>query len=161
MKVEVKNMPGIYVAAVSHIGPYKGDSELFKGLFDKLVRWAAPKDLINTNTIFLSVYFDDQGVDEKDRITVRVCMRVPENIKGEGDVNIMTLPGGKYAIANFELDADEYEKVWDSLYSKWLPESGYRRDVRRPSMEIYKNDPEKHPQKKHIVDICIPVKAAQ
>ena len=39
----------------------------------------------------------------------------------------------------------------------WLPESGYELDDRL-AFELSRNNPEEHPQKKCVVDICIPVK---
>lgn len=36
-------------------------------------------------------------------------------------------------------------------------DSGYQFDDRL-ALEIYRNDPETHPEKKCVVDICIPVK---
>jgi len=44
--VVVKDIPELQVAYVRHIGPYKGDSELFGKLFEKLMTWAGPRDLI-------------------------------------------------------------------------------------------------------------------
>lgn len=40
VKIEVKEMPELNVAYVQHIGPYKGDTKLFAGLFEKLMGWA-------------------------------------------------------------------------------------------------------------------------
>lgn len=38
-----------------------------------------------------------------------------------------------------------------------LPESGYQPDD-GPCYERYHNNPEEHPEHKHIIDICVPVK---
>jgi len=57
----------------------------------------------------------------------------------------------------FELAVDEYQAAWDAICGGWLPESGYEPDD-RPSFELCLNDPATHPQHKHIVDICIPVR---
>ena len=46
VKVEVKDMPEFHVAYVCHIGPYKGDDQLFKGLIEKLMKWAGPRGLL-------------------------------------------------------------------------------------------------------------------
>jgi len=43
--VEVKMLPDMHVAYVRHTGPYAGDSDLFKGLFEKLMTWAGPRGL--------------------------------------------------------------------------------------------------------------------
>ena len=39
----------------------------------------------------------------------------------------------------------------------WMPESGYQPDDRL-CYELNHNDPKEHPDHKHIVDICVPVK---
>ena len=64
----------------------------------------------------------------------------------------MVIPGGKYAVAHFELSSpEEYQSAWYTLCGGWLPESGYQPDD-RPSFEHYLNDPNKHPEGKHIVE---------
>ena len=159
MKVEVKDMPSMSVAYVRHIGPYKGDSELFKGLFGKLCGWAGPKGLIGKDSKFLSVYYDDPAVTDEKKLRCDVCMTVPEDTEVDGEITKQVLDGGKCAVARFEIkDPSEYEDAWKAVYKDWLPESGYQPDD-RPPFELYQNDPKEHPEGLHIVDICVPVKA--
>ena len=158
VKIEVKEMPELNVAYIQHIGPYKGDTKLFAGLFGKLMGWAGPRGLLNSpETMVLSVYYDDPKTTEEDKSRMSACITVPEDTEVEGEIGKMTVPGGMYAVGRFELDPDEYEEAWNMVYGDWLPESGYQFDD-RPSLEIYRNDPNEHPENKHIVDICIPVK---
>jgi AraC family transcriptional regulator len=86
-----------------------------------------------------------------------VCISVSKDTEVEGEVGKMTIPGGKYAMAHFEISENEYEDAWNAVYGNWLPESGFQPDD-RPCFELYLNDPKEHPEHKHIVDICIPVK---
>lgn len=158
VKVEVKEMPELHVAYVRHTGPYKGDAKLFAGLFGKLMEWAGPRGLLRfPETMVLSVYHDDPEITEEDKLRTSACITVPEDTRVEREIGKMTVPGGKYAVGRFELDPDEYEEAWNMLYGDWLPESGYQLDD-RPCFEIYQNDPKEHPENKHIVDICVPVK---
>jgi AraC-like DNA-binding protein len=46
IQVKVKDLPEFHVAYVRHIGPYKGNSELFEKLFEKLMKWAGPRGLL-------------------------------------------------------------------------------------------------------------------
>ena len=70
----------------------------------------------------------------------------------------MAISGGKYAMARFELsDSSEYEKAWDTVFGVWLPDSGFQ-PADGPCYELYHNDPKEHPEHKHVVDICLPVK---
>lgn len=155
MKVEVKEIPEMNVAYVRHVGPYKGDVELFKKLSEKLFKWAGPRNLVNfPETKYLIIYHDSPEITDEDRLRVSVCITVPGNTEVDGDIGKMTVPGGKYAMAHFEINADQFQEAWDSVCRDWLPESGYQPDD-RPCFELY-NDNCKGG--KFNVDICIPVK---
>lgn len=156
--VSVKEMPEYTVAYVRHIGPYKGDGDLFEDLFNRICRWAGPRDLLNfPETKFIAVYHDNPDITAEEKLRISICITVPEGIAADGEIGTMKISGGKYAVARFELATDEYEAAWDAVYGEWLPGSGYQPDDRLP-YELYINDPEEHPERKCIVDICVPVK---
>jgi len=156
--VKVQDIPEFHVAYIRYIGPYKGDSALFGNLFEKLFKWAGPRDLIKPpDTKVLCVYHDDPEITEEAKLRTSVCISVPEDTTVEGEIGKMPIPGGKYAVARFELAADEYQHAWDAVCGGWLPDSGYQPDD-RPCFELYQNDHKEHPEQKFIVDICIPVK---
>lgn len=159
-KVEVKDLPAITLAYVRHIGPFVNSPEVFQGLMTKIYAWAGPRGLINfPETETLSVYQDDPHVTDSDKLRLQVGISVPPDTAVEGEVGKMTLKAGKYALSKFEIDGDQYEAAWNSLYQHWLPESGYQ-PADAPSFERYLNDPGKHPEGKHIVEIGIPVEPA-
>lgn len=159
IKVEVKEMPTMHVAYVRHIGPYKGDSELFERLFGKLMKWAGPRGLLRfPETKVLAVYHDDPKITDEDKLRTSACITISEDTAVEGEVGKTAIPGGKFAVASFELaGSQEYEEAWNMVFGGWLPESGYQPDDRL-CYELYQNDPKEHPEGTHIVDICVPVK---
>lgn len=156
--VVVKNLPEMPVVYVRHIGPYQGDAELFRRLIDKLMTWAGSRSLLRfPETEMMSIYHDDPEVTDENKLRVSMAITVPPETQVDGEIGKMTLAGGAYALARFELAADEYQDAWDAVLGGWLPTSGYQPDD-RPSLEIYRNDPDEHPEKKCVVDICLPVK---
>ena len=158
IKVEVREMPELNVAYVRHIGPYKGDSELFQGLFDKLMKWAGPRGLLRfPETQVLSVYHDDPKITREDKLRTSVCITVPKDTAVDGEVGKMAVPGGKFAVASFEIAGDEFQDAWNMLMGGWMPESGFQPDDRL-CFELFHNNPEEHPENKFVVDICVPVK---
>jgi AraC family transcriptional regulator len=158
VQVEVKDMPDLHVAYVRHVGAYKGDSELFEGLFQKLWKWAGPRGLLRfPETKVLTVYHDDPKITEEDKLRTDACITVPKDTPVEGEIGQMAIPGGKYAVARFELTNEEFEAAWDMVMGAWMPESGYQPDDRL-CYELYHNNPDEHPEKKIVVDICVPVK---
>ena len=158
VNVEVKELPEMTVAYVRHIGPYKGDSALFDKMFTKLFKGAGARDLINfPETKTMAVYHDNPDITDDSKLRTSMCITVPSDTKVDGEIGKMNVEGGKHAIGHFELNADEYEQAWKIIYGDWLPQSGYQPDD-KPCFEIYYNNPNEHPENKHIVDICIPVK---
>ncbi|HON78363.1 MAG TPA: AraC family transcriptional regulator [Spirochaetota bacterium] len=158
LSVTVKDMPEMHVAYIRHIGPYKGDGDLFEDLFERICRWAGPRGLLRfPETQFLAVYHDNPDITAEEKLRISICLTVPAGTATEGEIGSMIIPGGKYAAARFELATDEYEAAWNAVYGEWLPESGYQPDDRLP-FELYINDPKEHPEGKCIVDIFVPVK---
>lgn len=158
LNVDVKEIPEMHVAYVRHIGPYKGDTELFDKLFNKIFKWAGARDLLRfPETRVLAVYHDNPEITDESKLRTSVCVTVPPDTTVDGEVGKMTIPGGKYAIGHFEIDADGYEDAWNALFGAWLPDSGFQPDD-RPAFELFLNNPNEHPEHKHIVDIYVPVK---
>ncbi len=158
VQIEVKAMPELEVAYVRNIGPYKGDGELFKGLFNKLMMWAGPRGLLRfPATQVLIVYHDDPNVTDEEKLRLSASISVPKETDAEGEVGRMTVPGGQFAVARFEIGTDEFEQAWGMVCGDWLPDSGYQPDDRL-CYELCHNNPEDHPDGKHIIDICVPVR---
>jgi AraC family transcriptional regulator len=156
--VEVKEMPEMHVAYVRHIGSYKGGEELFASLFNKLMTWAGPRGLLRfPETKVLTIYHDNPEITDESRLRTDACITVPADTKVDGEIGKSTLPAGKYAIAHFEISPDQYQDAWNTVYGGWLPTSGYQ-PTDGPCYELYLNQPKDHPEGKHIVDICVPVK---
>jgi AraC family transcriptional regulator len=156
--VVVRDMESMHVAYVRHTGPYKGDAALFERLFTRLCRWAAPRGLIQPpETKILAVYHDNPGITAADRLRVSACVTAPASLRSSGEVGTMEIPGGRYAVARFELGADEYAAAWNTVCGIWLPESGYEPDD-RPFFEMYSSEGGLDCRKKTTVDICVPVR---
>jgi len=154
MTVEVKELPELHVAYIRHVGPYNQIGEAI----EKLMRWAGPRGLINfPKTKLLGVYHDNPEITEESKLRSSACITVPKDTPVESEVGKMTIPGGLFAVAHVEINKDQYAEAWNKLMGEWFPESGYQPDDRL-CYELYLNDPKQHPQGKHIVDICKPVK---
>jgi AraC family transcriptional regulator len=157
-EIKIGELEEKQVAFVSFIGNYMGNSKVFKDLFDKLCGWAGPKGLITSNTVFLSAYQDDPNVTPPDKLRLEVCMIIPENTEVEGEIQKKVLPGGKYIVMKTELSGpQEYGDAWNKIV-EWMKENNEEIDMSRPSYEIYLNNPEEHPEKHHILNICMAAK---
>ena len=154
MTVEVKENPELHVAYCRHVGAYQGVGEAF----EKLMRWAGPRGLLQfPKTQVLGVYHDDPEITDTSKLRSSACITVPEGTAVDGEIGTMKVPGGKFAVARFEIGKEQFQEAWDELTGKWMPESGYQPDD-RPCFELYLNDPKEHPEGKFIVDLYMPVK---
>ncbi len=157
MDVEIRDIPEETVIYVRHIGPYKGNAELFGRLIGKIYKWAGAHNLINENTKLYAVYHDDPDVTDPNKLRLSICLTAPDATKVDGEVGKMEIPTGKYAVAHVEINVDEYEAAWNALMGNWFPESGYQ-PTDGICFEHYQNDPKSHPEGKHIVDLYVGVK---
>ncbi|MBU0936645.1 MAG: AraC family transcriptional regulator [Spirochaetes bacterium] len=149
----IKELPELTVAYARHIGPYNQIGEAF----ERLSRWAGPRGLMTETATILAVYHDDTDVTPVDKLRSSACISVPAGTASDGDIGLMTIPGGKFAVGHFEISGDQFGDAWMALMGEWIPASGWQPDDRM-CYEVYLNDHEQHPQKKFIVDICEPVK---
>ncbi len=152
--VEVRELPELHVAYVRHTGAYNKIS----GAFGRLMKWAGPRGIFdNPEARLLAVYHDDSNVTEESKLRSSACVIVAKGTKVDGEVSLMTVPGGNFAVGHFEIAHDQFGDAWGALLGEWFPASGYQGDDRM-CYELYLNDPATHPERKFIVDICEPVK---
>lgn len=155
-KIEVKELPEHHVVYLRHVGPY-GQAAVVPQLVAKLRGWAVPRDLVKGDTRLLLVAHDDPHVTEQDKLRLSVCLTVPPGTTGEGEVGTMKIPGGKFAVARFEIRPERIKEAWDVVMGDWLPQSGYQPDDRLCYEEAL-GDPRQHPEGKLELDICVPVR---
>lgn len=153
--IRIVKKPERTLAFVSNTGPYMGDQALFERLFSRVLRWTRRRGLMRSDLEAISIYHDDpeQVAPEDQRISVGVT--VPKGTTPDGDVGIMMIPAGDFAVGSFEIDPDEYCNCWKEVMD-WVRDNG-KMVIPGPMYESYRNDPGMHPLGKHIVDICVPV----
>lgn len=151
--IEVKEMPEMQAVYVRHIGAFNQIGEAY----GKLFKWAYPRGLYTPNVSkSATVTHDDPSVTELDKVRQSACIIIEKDVKVDGEIGKLTIPRGKYAVGRFELGFTDFEKAWNSM-CHWFTESGYQQGD-GCTYELYHNDYTTHPEQKHIVDICIPVK---
>ena len=153
MNVEIKTMPDYYVAYVRQIGPY--GPEICMKAEERLMRWAGPRGYF-PGGLGIGISWDNPTITPPERCRYDACVTVPDDVKGEGEVGVQTIPGGLYAVYHVRINTDEFGRVWNELMGEWLPQSGYQCDD-RPCYEICRNNVETDPEHKWEVDVCCPI----
>ena len=152
MNVAVRELPRYRVAYMRYVGPYgpHGIPELWK----RFRKWME----LGPNSIKLGIGHDDPDVTAPEKCRYDACVVVPESFAGDTWVNVIDVPGGKYAVAEFIGTADKIREAWEALYRSWLPGSGYQPDD-RPCLEVYRGNPEVDGRPGTFrCELCVPVR---
>lgn len=157
LQVSVRTLAPRTIAYLRHRGPYKGDTALFRRLFEKLFAWAGPRGLVHPEMQYLSLMQDNPNLTPASHQMLEVALVVPAGTTASGEIGVRSLEGGRYATARVHVPIEEYAAQWDALVGDWLPGSGYQPD-HRPALEFYLNNPDEDPEGKYHVEICLPVK---
>ncbi len=120
--VEMRELKPFTAACIRNIGPYAGNSELFEGLFGRLLQWAGARNLVKDKPRILTLYHDNPEITADEHLQISVCLEVPPDTETENSspVRITRIPGGLYAAGKFEIHPSEYTDAWTFMYGKWL-----------------------------------------
>jgi AraC family transcriptional regulator len=156
--VKIATLPAYHVAYVEYVGDFEGNAEIYDVLLAQLLKWAMPNNLWDFPAItkLFQIYPDNEATPkEKRRLWMGIT--VPENTSVPEGIKKLVLPSRTYTVGSFELSNQDFGRAWGYLYGEWIPQNGYI-PAEGYSFEIKKNDSDDHPEHKHVVDICIPVR---
>lgn len=156
MSVRVTVLPVQHVAYMRYVGPY-GDHGIPE-LWMKFKQWMRTHDLVSDSTVALGVAYDDPHITAAEQCRYDACVVVPPSFTPDRWVNVMDVPGGKYAVSEFVGTAHEVGGAWEALYRSWLPGSGFEPDD-RACFEIYRGNPSVAAARGAFrCDLCLPVR---
>lgn len=156
IRVEVKNVNSFKVAYVKHLKGYE-DAAGIKNAFEKLFMWAGPRGFMGKDIKVIGMSLDNPDVTPKNKCRYYACVEVSGEAKPDGEVGIMEIHEGTYAVAHFKGKNEIFKKAYDLMFGAWLPQSGYEPD-NFPCFEVYSNNPEEQKNKTFEFDLYIPVK---
>ncbi len=148
--IEIKNMPEMNVAYISVMGP-----ENVPAAYGKIIQWATPLGRIDKDTRMATVYHDSFKVTEAHNVRMSACIVLNQPADPSGEIWMKSIDAARCIVGRFEIGIHEFEKSWTGLFI-WMNDNGYKKAEQDP-YELYHNDYNTHPEKKFIVDFCIPV----
>ncbi|WP_372474709.1 GyrI-like domain-containing protein [Capnocytophaga sp. ARDL2] len=121
--------------------------------------WAFVKEnkLFTAGIEHICISHDDPKITEGDKQRSDICLAIHKPAKPQGEVGVKEIEGGKYAVFHYQGAYDNLGKVYDTIFGKWLPESGYELRSIVP-FEKYLNDARKTPPEKLKTEIYLPIK---
>nr|WP_320038416.1 AraC family transcriptional regulator [uncultured Bacteroides sp.] len=149
--IDIETKKAIYIRLT---GAY---SELdFCGAWGKLWAYVKENKLFSAGIEHISIYHDDPKVTTSEKLRTDVCLVLPKPAEPKGEIGVKEIAGGKYAVFSYQGPYTNLGIVYDTIFAKWLPDSGY--ELRNaPLYEKYINDPSRTEEAKLKTEIYIPL----
>lgn len=155
LKPKIKDHKKKKAVYVQSIGDYSGTGT--GESWEKIFSFVKRNKLFHWKTEGFGISLDNPEITESENCRYLACVTVTKEVKPEGEVGVMDIEGGKFAIFRYKGPYTNLNIVYSAIFKKWMPESGYiLRD--QPMMEKYINNPKKTNPEKYITDIYVPVK---
>jgi AraC family transcriptional regulator len=139
MKVEVRELKDQRVCTLASQSGY--EPEGIFGAWDKLIEWAVNNGIQENEQKRFSFAFDNPTITPADKCRYDASIVIGDDIKVNSPFVSSVIPKGKYAVLYYKGLPEEAINAQLSLYSDWLPDSGFEPDD-FPMLENYLNDAE-------------------
>lgn len=142
------------VIYIQLFGDYSGLD--FPGTWGRLWLYVKENKLFSAGIEHICIYHDDPKVTASDKLRTDICLVVHKPVRPKGEIGTKEMKGGKYAVFLYQGPYEHLGSVYDTIYGKWLPESGCKlRDV--PAFEKYLNHPDRTSPEKLKTEIYVPI----
>lgn len=149
--VELKSKKAIYIRLQ---GDYRTID--YSGAYRKLWSFVKEHKLFTARIEHLAISYDDPKVTDTEKLRTDVCLVIHKPVQPEGEVGVREVPGGKFAVFTYVGPYSNLHNVFDTIYGKWLPESGCELRM-ETGFEKYLNDPDRVAPEKLKAEIYLPV----
>jgi AraC family transcriptional regulator len=104
----------------------------------------------------IAIYHDDICVTDTARLRLDICMSIDTPVQPWKEIGIKQIQGGKYLVFPYKGPFSRESDIYDVIFTKWLPESGY--ELRNlPPFEKYLTDPMETESGKLQTEVYIPI----
>lgn len=154
MQVEIKTFAPLHMISLRHVGPYQDVGPTW----GTLCAWAAAKGLFSGDRepVFAGIGYDVPNLVPADELRYDACISVPQGTMVDGDVRLLDVPGGEYAVYLHKGPYSGLAQAYQQFYGVWLPLSG-RQLGAHPGLEVYLNTPERTPPQELLTEIRLPL----
>lgn len=155
--VEIRTLEDEKVYYVRKTGTYqKSACEAYAelGAFAKKNKLEHPMN--NPKVKMYGICHDDPCVTPEDKCRFDAALTLTKEVPLEGNVNIQTVTGGKYAVFMHKGSYKDIGPVYHAICGEWIPSNNYKtRDL--PMFEVYLNEPENTKEEDLLTEIYLPI----
>ncbi|WP_165043162.1 GyrI-like domain-containing protein [Dysgonomonas sp. ZJ709] len=133
-----------------------GAPDSYAKAWKQLGQFAKENNLINAQTEYIGLSFDDPTITEPENCRFYACITVDKDIQPRGPFGVQTVDEGLYAVFTLRGSYSGLLDLYFNIYIKWLPISDYK--LRKKSaFEKYLNSPDKVSEDELLTEIYVPV----
>lgn len=152
---DIRNIESKKIVYIRIIDWY-GSPQSYRIAWQKLGQYAKQNSLINKETEFIGLCFDNPTITLPENCRFYACFTTDKEIQSEGPFGIQTIEGGEYAVFLLKGSYSQLLDFYYNIYILWLPSSNYR--LRKGGcFEKYLNSPDKVAEEDLLTEIYIPV----
>ncbi|MDL2239311.1 AraC family transcriptional regulator [Bacteroidales bacterium OttesenSCG-928-L14] len=96
----------------------------FSGSWQKLWQYVKEQKLFTKGMEHLGIYYDDPKITDPNKLRTDICLTIHKEVKAKGEIGVKIIEGGRFAVFLYTGPYNKLDMVYDTIYSKWLPESG-------------------------------------
>jgi AraC family transcriptional regulator len=137
MNIEVREMSRQRVCTFASQGGYAPEG--IYGAWDKLIEWATNHGINPEQQARFAFAFDNPAITPIDKCRYDAAIVIADDMPVNLPFKSSEIPAGKYAVLYYKGSPEETLKAQMSIYSDWLPNSGFEPD-NFPLLENYLND---------------------
>jgi AraC family transcriptional regulator len=152
LEVRVERLAPMRVAFIRHVGPY----DEVGATWGRLMAWAGRQGLLTGRPTILGIVHDDPDVTPPEKIRYDACLAVDGPFRAEGEVGLLDVGGGEFAVTTHRGPYDRLGETYAHLLGQWLPGSG-RELGPAAGFEVYRNSTADAAPADLLTDIYIPL----
>ena len=149
--VKLPTKTAIYIRI---IGEYGGSD--YDNVWNRLWAFIKEHKLFTAGIENIGISHDDPKVTESEKCRYDACLVIHKPAQAQGEVGVKEIAGGKYAVFHYQGIYSNLGAVYDTIFGKWLPESGHGLG-NAPCFEKYLNNPNRTKPEKLKTEIYIPI----
>ncbi len=151
LTVRFEDLPSYRVAYARALGPYDVSAGR---AWESLCRWAGPRGLLRPDSVWIGISYDDPSITPAEKLRYDACVNVPESQEAEGEIGVLTIPGGRHLVAHYRGNSAGIAAAYGEIYGVELPKhqmqpaesAAYERYLAEPQGDFFD------------MEICVPVK---
>lgn len=149
--IEMKEMPHMQLAYVSHVGVAG-----LEHTFERIATWAKAQGILEgENSHMIRIFHDSFKDTDADKVRMSIGVILNQELHVDSPIEKMNIEKGKHLVGRFTLEPKEFGQAWQELFI-WLNVNGFKKSKGNP-FELYYNNLNDHPERKCLVDLCIPI----